>query len=204
MLNISTALTHAGIRNDTRLGAVQDVGGLFAETSESARIKLGTSLVDVLLGVPVAFADEHQALLTTQYIVDAALCNQCNVEDPDVALSAALSKAEAFVSKESNKWIFAKPEPSAVSGVQEQFSEKVETTVAVKADGSIKKGGRQVLAQALYQKYVVEPAEKPTNVWFKQLLSKELKMSDAGASTYAFNCDRELQLLVKASRKKAE
>lgn len=205
MLNISTALTHLGIRNDTRLGAVQDISEKFTAVGENGHIRLGVQLVDDLLGVKAEFADGNEALLTTQYIVDAALLSEGNVEDGEIALQAALRKVEAFRNKPDNKWIFAKKAETVDTSNQEQVSEMTDVKVAVKADGTIKKGGRQVLAAALYQKYVVEATEKPTNAWFKELLVKELGMSSAGASTYAYNCDAEHKMLVKATKgKKAE
>lgn len=200
MLNINAALTHLNIRNDTRLGAVQDVSKEFAAVNERERTHLGTTMVLCMLDVNVKFADETEALLTTQYIVDEAMKSEGNVEDGDIALQAALRKADAFIRKPTNSWIFAKKEVTIDSSTQETVTEMVDTKVAVKTDGSIKKGGRQVLAQALYEKYVVLPEVKPTNSWFKELLVKELGMTSAGASTYAYNCDAGKKLLVKASK----
>lgn len=200
MLNISTALTHVGIRNDTYLGAVQDVNAKFKEAGENGQVKLGVALVNDLLGIKAEFADGIEALLTTQYIVDVAVRNAGEVEDADIALAAALRKAEAFRNKESNKWIFAQKAETVDSSTQETVTEMTDVKVAIKADGSIKKGGRQVLAAALYEKYVVLPEVKPTNAWFKELLVKELGMTSAGASTYAYNMDAQKKLLVKASK----
>lgn len=200
MLNINTALIRLDIRDHTRLGAVQDVSTKFSEVGENGQIQLGVKLVDDLLGVKAEFADGQEALLTVQYIVDEALKAEGTVEDGEVALQAALRRAEAFRAKEGNKWIFAKKADTVDTSNQEQVSDMTEVKVAVKADGSIKKGGRQVLAAALYEKYVVLPEVKPTNAWFKELLVKELGMTSAGASTYAYNCDAELKLLVKASK----
>jgi hypothetical protein len=59
-----------------------------------------------------------------------------------------------------------------------------------------------VLAKALYQKYVIDAATKPTNKEFKTLLVKEAGLTPAGSSTYAYNLDKVHQLLIKEGRSK--
>ena len=57
----------------------------------------------------------------------------------------------------------------------------------VKADGSIKKGGRAILIEELYRKYVLEGTEPVTRKQMIDLFVKEVGMTPAGASTYFAN-----------------
>lgn len=196
MLNISHSLERMGIRAHSRLAAVQDIRKMIQEEGKDV-----PALIETLIGIRHGdFATEDQAILTVQYIVDEAVRNDGNVEDAEIVLADAIRKVHKLETRPDMQWMHARAASKVEEGVQEQVSDLVEVTVAVKEDGSIKKGGRQVLAQALYQKYVVDAEVKPTNKEFKEMLVKECGMTMAGASTYAYNCDKDLKLLSKASK----
>jgi len=72
-------------------------------------------------------------------------------------------------------------------------AEGITTTVEVKADGKIKKGGKQVLAVEMYQLHVTNSPTPMTNQEFIALLMKELQMTKPGATTYAYNCRKAAQ-----------
>ncbi len=199
MLNISSTLAHMNI-TPLRLSAVQEIRDILDKETETQQPKVAAQLVFDLLGVKVEFEDANQALFTTQYIVDSAIAGNCEVEDGEIALANALRRADAFMRKPENQWMFARKEDTVDTSNNQTVVEGLDTKVAVKADGSIKKGGKQVLAAALYEKHVLKADVKPTNAWFKELLCKELGMSGAGASTYAYNCDAGHNMLVKASK----
>jgi len=200
MLNINHALDRMDIRSHTRLGAVQDVRKLIQEDGKAA-----SDILVTLLGIKEdqlpEFQTADQAIMTVQYVVDTAIRNEGNVDDAEIVLADAVRKVSTLEKRPDMSWMHARP-AAKIDEAVEEVTEMVDVKVAVKADGSIKKGGRQVLAAALYEKYVVQAEVKPTNAWFKELLVKELGMTSAGASTYAYNCDAEKKLLVKASKGK--
>lgn len=201
MLNISHALDRMNIRSFSRCAAAQDVRKMIQEDGTDVS-KLIETLIDVKFN---DFVSQDHAIMTVQYIVDEAVKHNGDVEDADIVLQGALRKAEALMNRPDMQWMHARSRIEERDEPQEQVSEMIDTKVAVKADGSIKKGGRQVLAAELYKKFVVEAEVKPTNAWFKELLVKELGMTSAGASTYAYNMDAEHKMLVKATKgKKAE
>lgn len=165
----------------------------------------GVKLISKLLGLqidPKAFLDEatqvkeanliDYELVVTQAVVESLVKNVGTPVDEVDVLRAAKERAIKFVTNPNTQYYFAKPE--AVVGVSTEqiaVSTDVDVKVAVKADGSIKKGGKEVLAIALYEKHV-KKAEKPmTNQEFIAVLMKELGMSKAGATTYNYNMKKK-------------
>ena len=123
-----------------------------------------------------------------QQIVDA----KNMVDDSQVIMDNANAYAKSFCENPNNSYLWSKPElTTTTADVQVQVVKELDTKVAVKADGSIKKGGKQILAQELYVKHVVESTTPLTNVQFIALIMKELDMSLAGARTYAYNCAKK-------------
>lgn len=64
----------------------------------------------------------------------------------------------------------------------------IATTVEVKANGKIKRGGKQIMAAELFALHVTNAPVPLTNQQFIAVLMKDLGMSKAGAQTYAYNC----------------
>ena len=81
--------------------------------------------------------------------------------------------------------------PSQTNAPVVSLSEGIDDKVEVKADGKIKKGGKQILAAELYKKHVVETENPVDNQGFIKILMAELGMTKAGATTYAYNCKKQ-------------
>lgn len=184
------------------LGAVQVVrekmtdGGTFLQGGK------GVALINQLLGLNLtydAFIEPAKdvkedlladyELMVAQAVAETAVKNVGQPQDEQEVLTNARARAMRLLTSPQHAWMFAKPESTASGQPTEQVAVAagIETKVAVKADGSIKKGGKEVLAIELYKKYV-KNAEKPlTNQEFIAMLMKELGMSKAGATTYRYN-----------------
>lgn len=169
--------------------AVQEVRARIMESSDP----LGEAvfIVNDITGINVEFADVPTALHVAQYVVYDAITVE-KYEYQDSIDSAFKRTAKLF---ESQPWAKAKTESEFTTTtnneVQVAVAKGVELKVAVKADGSIKKGGKQVLAVELYKVHVVNAKEPLNNQSFIAILMKELGMTKAGATTYAYNCRKQ-------------
>lgn len=204
-MNVSPALAHFGIDTNSAVKAVQQVREYIEKDNDGvdSAINLvdhviGQKIDGVMFNEPKVGTPEMWAMHFAQAVVEYCIKQNCEIDNAQAAIDAALVRTEKFIMKPSNKWMFAQEEVATTTGGEvKAVSAHVDVKVEVKATGQIKKGGKQVLAVALYQKHVVEAVEKPTNQWFKELLMKEVGMTAAGATTYAYNCDKDLRLLVK-------
>ncbi len=70
---------------------------------------------------------------------------------------------------------------------QKQVVEGISVKVEVKSDGRIKKGGKQVLCEEMFKKYILETDTPMSNKEFLALIMDKLQLSKAGANTYFFN-----------------
>jgi hypothetical protein len=89
-------------------------------------------------------------------------------------------------------WMYTEAPRVTVAADVKQVVKGIDMKVAVKANGKIKKGGKQILAAELYKKFVLEATKAATNQEFIAILVKELDMSKSGATTYAYNCKKQL------------
>lgn len=145
-----------------------------------------------ILGVKVHYENEDKARLVAKAVGEEAWKANHEIDDVAVFISACEARIDKFMTNPHNAFHFVKPEYTTVQGEMKQVVEGVDLKVEVKQDGSIKKGGRQVLAAELYKKHVLETKEPVTNQGFIAILIKELGMSKAGATTYAYNMKKEL------------
>lgn len=143
-------------------------------------------IVNDLIGLNVEFADLATALHVAQYVVYDAMTLDSIVAQ-DVVDNAFKRTAKLF---ENQPWA----KPVAQCDTQQEtiaVVSGIETKVAVKANGKIKKGGKQVLAVELYKMHVVNTPKPLTNQEFIAMLMKELDMTKPGATTYAYNCKKQ-------------
>jgi len=122
------------------------------------------------------FTDANEARLVVALLIVDAMRLRENY-DPQ----SALTRAGEWIAnhKANNPWSFIKPE----SGVATETEHREGVNVEVKADGKLKKGSKQILAKALFDK---DPTLK--NADMIKLFVKELNMTEAGARTYVYNC----------------
>jgi hypothetical protein len=203
------------------LGAVQAVRARITSDDVHVTGHKGVELINLLLGTQLT-ADEFFStatqlddglledfeLMTTQAVAETVVKMVGTPMDEAEVLANAKARAMKLLTSPEHKWMFAKAIRTTDAGEQQAVVEGVDVKVAVKtaADGSvkIKKGGKEVLAEALYAKYVdsLNGAEY-NNQAFIAILVKELGMSKAGATTYNYNMKKKHGGKIDAKGKKA-
>lgn len=177
MLNVEQVLTRLHIDPTSRLGAVQDVRVLI-EGSKNP-INEAKMIISNLSDIEFNTNDPIEARMTAQRLVaDAILLG--DKYDPTQALErAAIKIAQQRI---SDPWFFAKEQGSTVITTTES---RQGVNVEVKTDGKIKKGGKQILAAALYEKH-----KALSNKEIIEIFMVELDMSKPGATTYLYNAKK--------------
>jgi hypothetical protein len=192
MLETRQAFEHLGIDAKCPIRAIQMVSQQIAESP--APILAAQKLLSTMLGImPPSFIDAKVARMTTARIAEMLVRANHHCEDADVLYAEAHAHATRIHSDPANEWMWAEPE--AIPGVvttSRAMVEGIDTVVDVKSDGSIKKGGKQILVAEMYKKNVLEAETPMTNQQFIALIVKELKMTKSGATTYAYNAKKAL------------
>ena len=190
MLDTTHVFDRLGIHSSSVIIGCQDVGNMVRDSLMP--LTTASKLFNDFLSLDVRFDDEIYARIACKRMIKGLIDNKCVIEDSQLILKEVEEYTKEFCDDPNNSYLWSKPEnvSTVASSTQVQVVEGLDTKVAVHADGSIKKGGKQVLAQELYAKYVVEATVPLTNVEFIALLMKELGMSLAGSRTYAYNCKK--------------
>ena len=147
-------------------------------------------LVDDLIGIQCTFDDPRRARLTVCAIVDNAIKSGGEVVDPISFYETAAVRVETYLNDPKNSWMFVEVDLDK----DETMSippDGLTTQVVRKANGKIKKGGKQLLADALYHQHVLESTVPITNQDFIKILMKELDMSKPGATTYVYDLKKK-------------
>lgn len=199
-MDVSPVLKHFGINTTSTVHAVQQVRN-YIETDNDG-LDSGIGLVEQLTNIRVASnMFDNRAVGTAdmwvmhfaQAVVEKCIQQGCIVDNGQDVVDAAIARTEQFILKPSNKWMFAVEEAIIASGGEvKAVSAEVDVKVEVKADGKIKKGGKETLAAALYHKYLADlNGAEYNNQAFIGILMKECSMSKAGATTYAYNMKKK-------------
>ena len=195
MISARATLTHYGFTITSPLRAIQEVRSKI----EAAKNPLdeATGLIHNIIGLEQKFDDIKTAINVTQEIVLTYIENDSY--DEDLALSQAIKKAAAMRVSPNTSWCFAKSDTSTKRGeTVSAVLDGIDTQVAVKADGTRKKGSGQILAVELYKKYVINVEVPASNKEFVQILINQLGMSKAGANTYAGNMKKQFAVELAA------
>jgi hypothetical protein len=192
MIDVRPALSHFGISDTCITAAVQDVREFVSQDGPGRIIARTNELLEKMIGTPVAAPDNDYALTVAQAVVEAVIKADGLIEDGVALLERAEQRARKFITDPAHSWMFAKPQATEATGDQRQVSTEVDVKVAVTSDGKIKKGGKEILAAALYEKHVLKAETPLDNQGFIAVLIKELGMSKAGATTYAYNMKKKL------------
>lgn len=126
-------------------------------------------------------SDPIEARIMAQYLVQQAL-QRGDAFDPIGMYDAACER----VAQMYKDW------PHAFTGDAPAYApvytkKEVEgVTLQMKDDGKIKKGGKQILAKALYEKHTGK-----SNAELIAIFMKELDMSKPGATTYVYNMKKQ-------------
>lgn len=189
MLNVSHVLERNDIRSWNATHAVGDIAAKVKDSTDP--LYMATKLFNDILSVPVTFTDAVHARIAAKHMIKDVLTYKCVIDNDDVAdiIEQAIEYADGYCADPTNSYLWSQPDSdTAPTQVTVQVVEGIDIKVAVREDGKIKKGGKQVLANEMYQQYVIE-AEKPlTNQEFIALLVDKLAMTPLGASTYCYNC----------------
>lgn len=177
MLSVTHVLERLKIDTESRCGAVQDVRTLIEGSDDP--IAVAKLIVLNLTDTELKTDDPIVARMTAQRIVDEAIVLGDRY-DPNNALKKAAEKiAQARI---ESPWIFYRAQFSTVESTTQQ---RQGVSVEVKTDGTFKKGSKQILAQALYEKH-----KALDNQAIIQIFMKELDMSKPGATTYLYNAKK--------------
>lgn len=174
-MNTEQVLTRLHIDHTCRIKAVQEVRSLI-ETSANPLAAAKVMFTNLTApDTEFTFTDANDARLTVACLVESAI-KLGEHYDPDSALKRA---AEWIVAhKVKHPYCFVKSDSTVVTETQLQHG----VNVQVKVDGKLKKGSKQILAKAIFDK-------DPTisNSEMIKLFVKELDMSEAGSRTYVYN-----------------
>lgn len=193
MLNVTHTLEHMEISTTSVSRAIQETREILGNAD---LCKAATNFIRKLLSLEVKFDNPDIAQTTAFAVVEAAVRAKGEIGDEEALLKSALARAEAFVNKPENRWMFAKPE-AEVAPQETRAVEGTDLKVVVKSDGKIKRGGKQQIAEALFKKHVLESELPCDNACFVKILMKEAGMSLAGARTYAHNCRKAAGMINK-------
>jgi hypothetical protein len=192
MLNVSPVLKHMNISTTSPAMATSEVGELIrssAVPTETARM-----FIDSVLSLPVVFDEPIYAGLVCKHIIKFVIDNECvvDIDSIDEILENAQVYATDYCNNPANSYMWAElDETIDTKAGHIQVATGIETKVAVKADGKIKKGGKAILCADMYQKFVIDAEVPLTRKEFRELLMKELMMTPAGSTTYEFNCHKK-------------
>ena len=212
MLDVRPALNHFGISSTSAMHAVQQVRLYIEEGGDTDRLQRTNALLQKVLGVqlqpaelvrPVGDAYDY-AITIAQAAVESVIKQDGVVDNLDLLMTEAKLRADKFITNPAHAWMFAKPEVTSVSTTEVAVAAGVEMKVAIKADGTIKKGGKELLAVELYKKHVVNSATPVDNQGFIKILMKELGMTKSGATTYNYNMKKKFGGKIEAKVKKAK
>lgn len=185
MISAAKTLPHLHISNTSVLQAVQDVRGLII--SATAPLRAASELIMKITGIDRQYSDLELAITVAQHCAETAI-RQDQFEPVDTVI-AGEKRDQAL--RQRQPWLYAQPKAIAKDEQMAEVAEGIDVKVAVKADGSIKKGGKQTLSVEMYKKHVMEAAVPLNNQEFIALLMRELKMTKSGATTYAWNCKKQ-------------
>lgn len=194
MLNVTHTMDKMEIPM-TVTGAVQaarkivsgrDIGD-DATASDTAVCKNASKFIRSLLSLEVEFNDASVARVTAMAVAEAIAKVEGVIADEAVLFAQAVERAEKHMNAPANRWMYVKPEAEA-GPVETKAIEGTELNVVIKADGRIKRGGKQLVAEALFKVHVLDSETPCDNACFVKILMKEAGMSLAGARTYAHNC----------------
>lgn len=189
MINVSHALEHFDIDTKSVPRAVEGVRIFIGDD-----VRKASKLLKDIIGVDVKFDDTARACKTLQSLIGDIVKHNCQFDDGVMLLNDAKAYADVFVSNPHNTWMFAEKEPDITASKEIETTavvEGIETKVAIHASGKIKKGGKQILADALYKKYVIEASTPMEVKTFKKLLVKEVQLTTSGANTYYNNLKKK-------------
>lgn len=189
MLNTAPVFLHLKL-GTCASEVVQNIAALI--DNSKTPMQKAVSLIKDIIGVDAAFEDVRKARLVAMLVGEKAVRSAYMIDDEDIFLRECDEAIDKRLTDPKNAWMYVAANPLMAPVEKVQVVADIDVKVEVKANGKIKKGGKQVLAAELYKKRVLEAKTPATNQEFIACLVKELGMSKAGATTYAYNCKKQL------------
>lgn len=189
MLNIKGQLEHLSLNMDSPIHSMQTVRDQINEAPNPTAF--AQDLIKQLTGLERKYDEPVIARMVAMGIVEQAVRLQGEIADPEMFVLSQEARVNSLRQNKDVAWMFVQTERD----VQEENLQSIagtEIKVAIKDNGKIKKGGKQVIAAELYKMHVLTAATPLSNQQFIALLVKELGMSKSGATTYAYNAKRQL------------
>jgi hypothetical protein len=193
MLNVTHTLEKLEIPMTSVAGAIQATREILGEDT----IKSAAKFIKNILSLDTKFTDADEARITAFAVIEAIVRTNGEVADEDELLKAAVARANKHLNNPDNAWMYVKAETSTVTAPT-AVTEIAEAgvSVAVKADGKIKRGGKAVIAEALFKKHVLESETPCDNACFVKILIEHGQFTLSGARTYAHNLRKQYGLVV--------
>lgn len=184
-------LDNLKVRTFSCAGMITDVG-LLMDDSGNSRLWC-SRFIDKFIGLDVEFDDDIEArIFTKSILVNWYKNNYCY---DDNVLSLATEYTKDFLNNPF--WSFLRSEVD----LSDQSTKLIgDTKIMVKPNGKIKKGGKQIIAQELFEKHIINQSTPMSNKEFKDLLIKELDMTVLGSSTYLNNLRTKFGLVTVRTR----
>lgn len=157
-------------------------------TNAANPVTRAQSIVRAITAIDVKLPDIETAIPFTQYVAKAAVETAEELKDHQPIIDRAFERVSELFKK--HPWSAPRAEDQTASGPVVAVCDGIDVKVEVKADGKIKKGGKQILAAELYKKHVIDAETPVDNQGFIKILMSELGMTKAGATTYAYNCKK--------------
>lgn len=158
-------------------------------TNASNPVNRAQSIVRAITAIDVKLPDIETAIPFTQYVAKAAVEVDEELKDHQPIIDRAFERVSELFKK--HPWSAPRVE-TQTAGPVVAVCDGIDVKVEVKADGSLKKGAKRILADELYKKYMLVTTPL-TNQQFIAILMKELKMTKAGSTTYAYDCKKKYQ-----------
>lgn len=177
MFNTAQVLMRLDLPNNAT-SAVVYMGDLIRRAKDTCQAS--TDMIFKITGLTRKFTDEHVALMTAQALVELMIKSGDDF-DPSLGLMAAELRANKFRNNPANSFLFVRGEKIAAMTVTKEVGG---VTVEVKANGKVKKGGKQDSSYGLYVEHVINGGMESKD--FLLVLQKELDMGVPGSRTYMY------------------
>lgn len=191
MIDATHAFDTIGAPNNSIQSVVEAIRVQCSEARDPLLRAAG--MIEDMVGVVPEIKDARHGRVMAQRIAVMIDAQDHKLTDIGVMIEDADKYATTYLNDPSRAWMWAsEPTAEEVAAVSTNI-EGVTVQVAVNADtGKIKKGGKQILVLELYKKHVLEATPPLSNQEFIQVVMRDLQMSKAGATTYAWNAKKEL------------
>lgn len=187
MLNVLSVLQHQGLPVNSPCRAMQTVAQTIAGSSFPCRV--ANNYIKELTERDPGYTDPIRARLVCMGIVEAAVRENGVIRDVEQFIAEQEARADKHIA--NNAWQYVTEDDASAPVETKAVAEGSDVKVPVKSDGSIKKGGKQTLAADLYQTFLkttkLDPTKPEFNRAFKDILIKQVDMTEAGATTYTYN-----------------